>query len=115
MALYYNLSNVNEQAQNELVVVQNTIEEFVEMAETKLLKLEKAISKKKYDKVLKHVAKLKKYLILFDIDECVEYSNEIEIWANKQASRKEIDEVFKVYNIRIEKALKEMKKDFKMA
>ena len=36
------------------------------------------------------------------------------IWADNQGSKKAIEEVFKVYNVHIEKALKEMKKDFKI-
>lgn len=84
------------------------------MAEKKLLKLEKAIFKKKYDKVLKHVSKLKKHLVLYEIDECVEYSEIISVWADNQGSKKAVIEVFKIYKICLEKALKEMKKDFKI-
>lgn len=114
MALYYNISKLNEQNLNDAVVIKLAVTDFVLLAEAKLLKLEKAISKKKYDKVLKHVSKLKKFLMMFEIDECVEYSEAISVWADNQGSKKAIDEVFKVYKVRIEKALKEMKKDFKI-
>lgn len=114
MALYYNLSKLNEKKKSNSNEVKNFVEGFVFLAETKLTKLEKAISKKKYDKVVKHVSKLKKFLVLFDMDECVEYTDAILIWADEQGPRKTIDEVFKVYKIRVEKALKEMKKDFKI-
>nr|WP_297308007.1 hypothetical protein [uncultured Flavobacterium sp.] len=114
MALYYNISKINEQKQNNADEVKRYVADFVLLAETKLLKLEKAISKKKYDKVLKHVSKLKKFLVMFEIDECVEYSEAISIWADNQGSKKAIEEVFKVYKVHIEKALKEMKKDFKI-
>lgn len=114
MALYYNISKLNEQMQNNADGVRLCVSDFVLLAETKLLKLEKAISKKKYDKVLKHVSKLNKFLILFEIDECVEYAEGISIWADNQGTRKSVEEVFKVYKVRIEKALKEMKKDFKI-
>lgn len=115
MALYYNLSKLNEQKKDNSVEVKEAIESFVFLAEKKLTKLEKAISKKKYDKVLKHLSKLKKHLILFEIDECVEYADGISLWADNQGSRNAIEEVFKVFKNRIEKALKEMKKDFKIA
>lgn len=114
MALYYNISKLNEQKQNNADEVKIFVTDFVFLGETKLMKLEKAISKKKYDKVLKHISKLKKYLVMFEIDECVEYSEAISIWADNQGSKKTIEEVFKVYKVQIEKALREMKKDFKI-
>jgi len=114
MALYYNITKLNEQKGNDAIEIKNSVVEFVVLAETKLLKLEKAISKKKYDKVIKHVSKLNKYLILFEIDECVEYAEGLLMWADNQGSKKSIEEVFKVYKVRIEKALKEMRKDFKI-
>jgi len=114
MALYYNISKLNEQKQNDAVVIKLAVTDFVLLAETKLLKLEKAISKKKYDKVLKHVSKLNKYLVLFEIDECVEYAEALSMWADNQGSKKSIEEVFKIYKVRVEKALKELKKDYKI-
>lgn len=114
MALYYNISKLNEQKHNDTEQTKIFVSDFVVLAETKLMKLEKAISKKKYDKVLKYLNKLNKFLILFEIDECIEYAEGISIWADNQGSKKSIEEVFKVYKVRIQKALKEMKKDFKI-
>lgn len=114
MALYYNIAKLNEQKGNDATEIKKAVTDFVVLAEIKLLKLEKAISKKKYDKVLKHVSKINKYLVLFEIDECVEYAEALLVWADNQGSKKSIEEVFKIYKIRIEKALKEMRKDFKI-
>ena len=114
MALYYNISNLNERHENDAVLIQINVKSLVLLAEVKLIKIEKAISKKKYDKVLKHVSKLNKFLVLFEIDECLEYAEAISMWADNQGSKKAIEEVFKVYKVRIEKVLKEMKRDFKI-
>jgi len=115
MALYYSLSKLNSQKKNDSFEVNQTISNFVFLAETKLIKLEKAISKKKYEKVIKHVLKLKKHLILYEMDDCVENSDVICAWAENKGPKKAIKEVFKVYKICLEKALKEMRKDFKIS
>jgi hypothetical protein len=114
MALYYNLSKVYFNADNDDEFVLKTLRIFIDVAPKLLTELKNCIEQKNYFLVEKLAAENQSKLELFGMTSAFEEIVLIQLWANRQGKRKEIKETYKSLENRVEKAVKEIKKDFKL-
>lgn len=114
MALHYNLSKVYFMAETESLNVIKILQTFVDVAPKLLSELEVYIEQKNYYLIEKLTAENQYKLELFGMTAAFEELILIRYWAIRQGKRKEIAATFKSIEKRIEKAVKEMSKDFKL-
>ncbi|MDR2224046.1 MAG: histidine kinase [Flavobacteriaceae bacterium] len=112
MALFYDLGALlHKREQNPEAIDANLIT-FVEEANDVLLKVRKNIDKKNYEKVYKHILKLKGTVELLAMEEAMEEALVIVDWTKTEGKVKTIKEIFKSFDKRVKGAVKEVKKDF---
>ena len=114
MALQYNLAKVYEISENDIEFALQIVTLFFEEvpAEIRAIKIE--IDEKDYNKAYASSHKIKPTLDLLGMDLAYEENLQIMSWAKAEGKRKEIKEVFKSLKDRVELAVKEIKKDFKL-
>ncbi len=114
MALHYNLSQVYFSANSDLEFVQKTMQMFIYVAPRLVDELKNCIQNKNYITIQKLASENKSKLEMFGMTSAFEELVLIELWANRQGKRKEIKATYKILESRIEKAVKEIRKDFKL-
>ena len=107
MALHYNLSKVYSDASNNDEFADQTLKLFVSEAENELFVLKNLIEEQL---AINYQPKLEMLGMTLAFEEVVV----IRLWANRCGKRKEIKETYKSLENRIEKAIKEIRKDFKL-
>jgi HPt (histidine-containing phosphotransfer) domain-containing protein len=112
MALYYNLSKVYEISDNDADFVNQIIELFVTEIPQDLKFVKKGIEEKDYKMAYSYAHKIKPTLDLMGMTIAFEEILMIEAWGKREGKRKEITEVYKSVASQIEKAVKEISKDF---
>lgn len=114
MALQYNLAKVYEISENDFEFALQIVTLFLEEVPVEILAIKIAIEEKDFLRTYTSCHKIKPTLDLLGMDLAYEENIQIMTWAKAEGKRKEIKEVFKSLKARIELAVKEIKKDFKL-
>ncbi len=114
MALHYNLAKVYALSENDPEFVHQIITLFVKEVPEDLSFVKKGIEEKDYDLVYSYAHKIKPTLELLGMHVAYEENIIIMEWAKKQGKRKEIKEVYKSIELQLDKAVKEIHKDFNL-
>lgn len=112
MALYYNLSKVYALSENDNDFVSQIATLFVTEVPADLEQIANGIEQKNYDQTFRFAHKIKPTLDLLGMTVAFDEIILVENWSKKQGKRKEIKETFKSISNKIEKAIKEISKDF---
>lgn len=114
MALYYNLAKVYAQSDDDAEFVNKTVNMFVSQVPLDLDKIKKGIEERDYELAYSFAHKIKPTLDLLGMNVTFDEILQIEDWAKTGGKKKEIKENYKSIQKHIEKAIKEIKKDFKL-
>jgi len=114
MALHYNLSKVYAISDNDPDFVHQIVKVFVLDTPIDLDHIKVAIEEKNHQKCYDYIHKIKPSLDLLSLNIALEEVVLIELWAKSLGKKKEVIELYKSVSERIEKAIKEIKKDFKL-
>ena len=107
MALQYNLAKVYEISENDTDFALQIVSLFLEEVPAEMKSIKTAIEDKDYTRTYAACHKIKPTLDLLGI-------LQVETWTKREGKRKEIKEVYKSLKDRIDLAIKEIKKDFKL-
>ena len=114
MALQYNLAKVYEISENDTEFALQIVTLFLEEVPAEIKSIKIAIEEKDYNRTYAACHKIKPTLDLLGMDMAYEENSQIMTWTKVEGKRKEIKEVFKSLKDRIDLAIKEIKKDFKL-
>lgn len=114
MALHYNLAKVYAISDNDTDFVMDILTLFVAEVPQDLFEIKNGIKEKDYQKAYSFSHKIKPTLDLLGMKVAYEEVICIEEWAKKDGKKKEIIETYKSMASRIEKAVKEIRKDFNL-
>ncbi len=114
MALHYNLAKVYAISHDDTAFVAEIGSLFVTEIPPELLLIKEGINDKDYKKAYASAHKIKPTLDLLGMTVALEETLFIEEWTKREGKRKEIKETYKSLEGRIEKAVKEIKKDFNL-
>ena len=112
MALHYNLAKVYALSENDPEFVQQILNLFVTEIPLDLEHIKQGIEDKNHQQCYEYAHKIKPSLDLMGLNLAFEEMLQIESWAKADGKKKEIKEIFKSVSQQIEKAVKEIKKDF---
>ena len=112
MALHYNLAKVYAISENDDDFVLQIATLFVTEIPLDLIQLKEGVNLKDYKLAYSYSHKIKPSLDLMGMSVAFEEILCIEDWTRKEGKRSEIKETYKDLETRIEKAVKEIKKDF---
>ena len=114
MALYYNLAKVYEISDDEDFAM-SIVSLFVTEVPEDVMKIKEGINERDYHKAYSHAHKIKPSLDILGLDEARLDVLQIEEWGKSEGGKKkEIIEIFKSLEGQVEKAVKELKKDFNL-
>jgi HPt (histidine-containing phosphotransfer) domain-containing protein len=114
MALHYNLAKVHSISENDTDFVIQILKLFVREVPNDLLKLKEAINVKNHAEAFSFAHKIKPSLDLLGMTIAFDENVCIENWTRENGKKKEIKDTFKSLENHIEKAVKEIKKDFNL-
>ena len=114
MALHYNLAKVYAISENDTDFVMDIVTLFVVEVPQDLLEIKNGIKEKDYKKAYSFAHKIKPTLDLLGMTVAHEEIVFIEDWSKKEGKKKEVIETYKSTESRIEKAIKEIRKDFNL-
>lgn len=114
MALHYNLAKVYALSENDPEFVQQILNLFVTEIPTDLEHIKQGIEDKNHQQCYEYAHKIKPSLDLMGLNLAFEEMLQIESWAKSDGKKKEIKEIYKSVSHQIEKAVKEIKKDFNL-
>lgn len=114
MALHYNLAKVYALSDNDPEFVSEIINLFVAEVPVDLEQVKNGIEEKDYKLAYSYAHKIKPSLDLLGMNVAFEEILQIEAWTKNEGKKKEIKETYKSVASQIEKAVKEIKKDFNL-
>ena len=114
MALNYNLSKVYALSDNDSDFVKQIITLFVTEVPTDLVQIKHGIRDKDYKLAYSFAHKIKPSLDLLGMNVAFEEILQIEAWTKTEGKRKQIIDTFDSVENQIEKAIKEITKDFNL-
>ena len=114
MALHYNLAKVYAVSDNDPDFVHQIVKVFVVDIPIDLEHIKIAIEEKNHQKCFEYAHKLKPSLNLLSLNIALDEVLLIELWAKSLGKKKEVVELYRSVSERIEKAIKEIKKDFNL-
>ena len=114
MALHYNLSKVYALSDNDPEFVNQIITLFVTEVPLDLIQIKLGIKTKDYKLAYSYAHKIKPSLDLMGMKVAFEEILEVESWGKREGKRKEINHTFNSIESQIEKAVKEITKDFNL-
>lgn len=114
MALHYNLAKVHEISDNDTEFVVEILKLFVSDVPIDLFQMKEAINEKNYQDAYSYAHKIKPSLDLLGMTIAYEENICIENWTREKGKKKEIKDTYKSLESHIEKAVKEIKKDFNL-
>jgi HPt (histidine-containing phosphotransfer) domain-containing protein len=114
MALQYNLAKVYEISENDTEFALQIVTLFLEEVPTEIESIKGAIKEKDHSRAYAACHKIKPTLDLLGMDIAYDENLQIMTWAKDEGKKKEIKEVFKSLRNRVDLAIKEIKKDFKI-
>jgi HPt (histidine-containing phosphotransfer) domain-containing protein len=112
MAINYNLSKVYELSDNDPEFVLQIISLFVSEVPEDMSQIELGIENKDHKLAYSYAHKIKPTLDLLGMTNAHQEILEVEAWTKREGKRKEINETFESVKNQVEKAIKEIKKDF---
>jgi HPt (histidine-containing phosphotransfer) domain-containing protein len=114
MALNYNLAKVYALSDNDPEFVNQIISLFVTEVPLDLIQIKLGIKTKDYKLAYAYAHKIKPSLDLMGMSVAFEEILQIEAWTKAEGKRKEIQATFDSVESQIEKAAKEITKDFSL-
>ncbi|WP_298394314.1 Hpt domain-containing protein [Flavobacterium sp.] len=114
MAINYNLSKVYALSDNDPEFVMQIIELFVTEVPQDLKQIEAGIKDKDHKQAYAYAHKIKPTLDLLGMTIAYEEILQVEAWTRAEGKRKEIEATFESIQDQIDKAIKEIKKDFEI-
>ena len=114
MALNYNLSKVYALSDNDPEFVNQIITLFITEVPLDLIQIKQGIKDKDYKQAYSYAHKIKPSLDLLGMTIAFEEIVCIENWTREKGKKKEIKDTYKSLEHHIEKAVKEIKKDFNL-
>ncbi len=114
MALHYNLSKVYALSDNDPEFVNQIITLFITEVPQDLTQIKLGIKTKDHKLAYSYAHKIKPTLDLLGMTNAFEEILQIEAWTKREGKRKEISEIFDSVESQVEKAVKEIKKDFNL-
>ena len=114
MALNYNLSKVYALSDNDPEFVNQIISLFVTEVPLDLIQIKLGIKTKDHKLAYSYAHKIKPTLDLLGMDQAFQEILQIEAWTKEEGKRKEIKDTFDSVESQIEKAVKEISKDFEL-
>ncbi|NBL65887.1 histidine kinase [Flavobacterium sp. NST-5] len=114
MAIHYNLSKVYEISENDDDFVKSIIDLFVSEVPADLKNVKQGIKEKDFKLAYSFAHKIKPTLDLLGMTQGYEEVLRIEAWTKREGKKREIKDTYKSLEDRIEKAVKEVSKDFNL-
>ncbi|OYQ45593.1 MULTISPECIES: Hpt domain-containing protein [Flavobacterium] len=114
MALHYNLAKVYAISENDDEFAKQIATLFVTEVPQEMELVKTGIETKKYDQAHAAAHKIKPTLDLLGMDNAYEEVKLIEAWAKRKGKRREIKDTFKDLSVRVDKAVREIMKDFSL-
>jgi HPt (histidine-containing phosphotransfer) domain-containing protein len=114
MAINYNLSKVYALSDNDSDFVLEIVRIFVVEIPVDLKKMECGIKEKDYNQAFAFAHKIKPSLELLGMLIAHEEIIQVERWSEAKGKRKQIEATYESIKRQIEKAIKEIKKDFSL-
>ena len=114
MAINYNLAKVYALSDNDPEFVMQIITLFVTEVPEDLKQIDLGIKIKDYKLAYSYAHKIKPSLDLLGMTVAFEEILQVEAWTKAEGKRKEINDTFASIQSQIEKAVKEIKKDFEL-
>jgi HPt (histidine-containing phosphotransfer) domain-containing protein len=112
MALHYNLAKVYALSDNDPEFVLEIITLFVNEIPEDLKFIKKGIEEKDHHLAYSYAHKIKPTLDLLGMNVAYEENLLVMDWTKREGKRREIKEVFKSIEDQVDKAVKEIQKDF---
>ena len=114
MAINYNLSKVYALSDNDAEFVNEILTLFVTEVPDDLMQIKEGIKKKDHKHAYAYAHKIKPTLDLMGLNVAFEEILQIEAWTKAEGKKKEIKATFDNVESQIEKAVKEISKDFEL-
>ncbi|GAB3724398.1 MAG: Hpt domain-containing protein [Flavobacterium sp.] len=114
MAINYNLSKVYALSDNDPEFVMQIISLFVTEVPQDLKQIEQGIKDKDHKQAYAYAHKIKPTLDLLGMTMAYEEILQVEAWTRAEGKRKEIEATFDSIQDQVDKAIKEIKKDFEI-
>lgn len=112
MAVHYNLAKVYALSDNDPEFVNQIITLFITEVPQDMIQIKLGIKTKDHKLAYSYAHKIKPTLDLLGMTTAFEEILQIEAWTKREGKRKEITEIFDSVEDQVEKAVKEIKKDF---
>lgn len=114
MALHYNLAKVHAISDTSTDFVLQILKLFVAEVPADMIQLKQAINEKNHKVAFDFSKKIKPSLDLLGMTIAYDDNLVIENWTQEEGKKKEIKDTYKSLEQHIEKAVKEIKKDFNL-
>ncbi|MFN3754212.1 Hpt domain-containing protein [Flavobacterium sp.] len=114
MAINYNLAKVYALSDNDPEFVMQIITLFVTEVPEDMKQIELGIKEKDHKLAYAYAHKIKPTLDLLGMSVAFEEILQVEAWTKREGKRKEINDTFASIQSQVEKAIKEIKKDFEV-
>lgn len=114
MAINYNLAKVHALSDNDPEFVMQIITLFVTEVPLDMEQIDLGIKTKDYKLAYSYAHKIKPTLDLLGMSVAFEEILQVEAWTKREGKRKEIVDTFESIQSQVEKAVKEIKKDFEL-
>jgi HPt (histidine-containing phosphotransfer) domain-containing protein len=114
MALHYNLAKVYALSDNDSEFVLQIIGLFVSEVPDDIKFIRQGVEEKNHQLAYSYAHKIKPTLDLLGLNVAYEEILQVEAWTKREGKRKEIKEIFKSIEDQVDKAVKEIKKDFSL-
>lgn len=114
MALHYNLEKVHAISENDADFVMSILKLFVEDIPQDFIQMKEAIKEKRHEEAYSIAHKIKPSIDLLGMIIAYDEIICIENWSRKKGKKKEIKDTYKSLEHHLEKAIKEIKKDFNL-
>lgn len=114
MALHYNLAKVYALSENDTEFAIQILQLFVTEVPSDLQQIDEGIKIKNYQQAYSFAHKIKPTFDLIGMNVAYQEILEIEAWTKREGKKSEIQATFDSIKNQVEKAIKEIKKDFEI-
>jgi HPt (histidine-containing phosphotransfer) domain-containing protein len=114
MAINYNLAKVYALSDNDPEFVMQIITLFVTEVPEDMKQIDLGIKEKDHKLAYAYAHKIKPTLDLLGMSVAFEEILQVEAWTKREGKRKEINDTFESIQSQVDKAIKEIKKDFEV-
>ncbi|MDD3004415.1 histidine kinase [Flavobacterium sp.] len=114
MALHYNLEKVHAISENDTDFVLSILKVFIQDIPLDFFQMKEAIKNKEHQNAYSFAHKIKPSLDLLGMTIAYDEAICIENWSRQKGKKKEIKDTYKSLEHHLEKAIKEIKKDYNL-